>query len=101
MAAGSTKGKKKPAAPCGEGVDYVTVRVPIRKVPNMPAVGTQTLRLSRRQAAAQRVVYDGLSEQGASLNGMQTRSIGSTAPLWHATAWILDRVADAIERAGQ
>ena len=77
------------------GVTYVTIRIPFRHERGRPTVSTQTARWTPRQARAQRLVYDGLAFAGEKLSGVQTREIGTTAPLWHATAWILDAIATA------
>ena len=76
-------------------VDYVTIRIPLKRIKGMPTVSTQRCQWTARQARTQRLIYDGMHYTGASLRGVTTRAIGTTAPLWHATAWLLDQVADA------
>jgi len=91
--AADMEGTPDDVAPEG-GVEYVTVRIPVKHIQGMPTVKVQRTNLTPRQARAQRLVYDGMHLSGEELAGSYMQ-IGTTAPLWHATAWLLDQVADA------
>lgn len=86
-----TSGDTTPDEP---DVQYVTVRIPVKHIQGMPTVKAQRANWTPRQARAQRLIYDGMHFSGKELGGSY-KQIGTTAPLWHATAWLLDQVADA------
>ena len=77
-----------------DDVEYVTVRIPVKHIRGMPTVKAQRANWTPRQARAQRLIYDGMHFSGVEPAG-SFKQIGTTAPLWHATAWLLDQVADA------
>jgi len=64
-----------------EGVQYVTIRIPVRRIDKMPTVSEQVAKWSPRQARAQRLVYDGMAYAGEGSRGSRAYTIGTTAPL--------------------
>lgn len=79
--------------PSEEEVRYVDIRVPVHVVKGYPTTMSSTVRLSPRAARAQRVVYDGLAQAGEVAG---TLPFGTTAPLWKASEFLLDLVAEAL-----
>lgn len=80
-----------------DAVEYVTIRIPVKRIKGMPTVKEQRACWTPRQARAQRLVYDGMHYSGETMRGSKVFTMGTTAPLWHATAWLLDQVADAFD----
>ena len=91
---GSPEGQPHELEEEPEPVEYITIRIPVKHIKGIHTVKEQKARWTPRQARAQRLIYDGMSYAGAELSGPQTLKIGTTAPLWYATAWLLDKVAD-------
>ncbi len=77
------------------GIDSITITIPVRRIAGMPAVKRSTQDLTGRQARARRIVYDGFAAAG--INPRDSwRTIGTTAPHWHADSVIYDMIADAV-----
>ncbi len=82
------------AEPEADPVEYVTVKVPVKNINGIHTVTRQMACWTPRQARAQRLIYDGMTYAGEEGHA-RTLKMGTTAPLWHATAYLLDKVADA------